>query len=61
MGSFGSKESSSGRQQQQQHQDRGKNAVPGGQNRFANFGDDYHTLEQVSEIGSSMCNPCIAA
>uniref|UniRef100_A0ACD5ZMN6 Uncharacterized protein n=1 Tax=Avena sativa TaxID=4498 RepID=A0ACD5ZMN6_AVESA len=42
MGAFGSKESSSGRQQQQHNQDRGKN-------RFANFGDDYHTLEQVTD------------
>ncbi|KAK1601089.1 hypothetical protein QYE76_008368 [Lolium multiflorum] len=50
MGGFGSKESSSGRQQQQQHnQDRGRSAAPAGHNRFAKFGDDYHTLEQVTD------------
>ncbi|KAM0830429.1 hypothetical protein ACQ4PT_066215 [Festuca glaucescens] len=48
MGGFGSKESSSGRQQQQ-HQDRGRSAAPAGHNRFAKFGDDYHTLEQVTD------------
>jgi E3 ubiquitin-protein ligase RGLG len=66
MGGFGSKESSSGRQQQQQqhNQDRGRSAAPAGHNRFAKFGDDYHTLEQVSQTNPSVSlfvKSCIAA
>jgi hypothetical protein len=59
MGGFGSKESSSGRQQQQQHnQDRGRSAAPAGHNRFAKFGDDYHTLEQVRVTNPSVFFVC---
>lgn len=43
MGAFGSKHHHC-------NQDHSKNAAPGGKDRFAKFGDDYHTLEQVSQI-----------
>ena len=61
MGSWCSKENTPGGRQQQQH-DHNHNhnhssgaASKGGKNRYANFGDDYHTLEQVSSIGSLQC------
>lgn len=44
MGVSCSKENSSAGQQHDRNRDHGKNT-----NRFAKFGDDYHTLEQVTD------------
>ncbi|KAM3189455.1 hypothetical protein ACQJBY_068012 [Aegilops geniculata] len=50
MGAFGSKDNPSGRHHHHHcNQDHSKNAAPGGKDRFAKFGDDYHTLEQVTD------------
>jgi hypothetical protein len=59
MGSWCSKENTPGGRQPHDHNHNHNHnssaASKGGKNRYANFGDDYHTLEQVSSISSLQC------
>ncbi|BAF24042.1 E3 ubiquitin-protein ligase RGLG2 [Oryza sativa Japonica Group] len=49
MGAFCSKQNPSGQQPHCCNHSSSSNAAPKGNNRFAKFGDDYHTLEQVTD------------
>jgi len=61
MGAFCSKQNPSGQQPHCCNHSSSSNAAPKGNNRFAKFGDDYHTLEQVRLIRSLLMHASVLA